>query len=76
MQDVFDFTMDGSEKNHMTEISLTGREENNCQEKIESQKDLAELSSSDVLQNINCLYENACTAENKRIKANQAEILC
>jgi hypothetical protein len=36
VQDVFDFTMDGSEKNqpkgalHMTEISLTGREENNC----------------------------------------------
>jgi len=38
VQDVFDFTMDGSEKNHMTEISLTGREENNCQEKIESQE--------------------------------------
>uniref|UniRef100_U9TA06 Uncharacterized protein n=2 Tax=Rhizophagus irregularis TaxID=588596 RepID=U9TA06_RHIID len=73
VQDVFDFTMDRSEKKqpegalHMTEISLTGREENNC---------LAELSSSDVLQNINRLYENACTAENERIKANQAEILC
>ncbi|CAI2168080.1 9404_t:CDS:2 [Funneliformis geosporum] len=76
VQDVFDFTMDGSEKKHMTEISLTGREENNCQEKIESQGGLAELSSSDVLQNINRLYENACTAENERVKANQAEILC
>ena len=76
MQDVFDFTMDGSEKNHMTEISLTGREENNCQEKIESQGRLAELACSDVLQNINRLYENACTAENERVKANQAEILC
>ncbi|CAG8839910.1 32648_t:CDS:2, partial [Gigaspora margarita] len=82
MQDVFDFTMDGSEKKqlegalHMTEISLTGRKENNCQEKIESQEGLAELSSSDVLQNINRLYENACTAENERVKVNQAEILC
>ncbi|CAI2196494.1 15808_t:CDS:1, partial [Funneliformis geosporum] len=76
VQDVFDFTMDRSEKKHMTEISLTGREENNCQEKIESQGGLAELSSSDVLQNINRLYENACTAENERVKANQAEILC
>ncbi|CAG8762177.1 21272_t:CDS:2, partial [Gigaspora rosea] len=47
VQDIFDFTMDGFEKNHMTEISLTGREENNCQEKIESQGDLAESSSSD-----------------------------
>ena len=75
VQDVFDFTMDGSEKNHMTEISLTGREENNCQEKIES-RCLAELSCSDVLQNINCLYENACTAENERVKANQVKILC
>ncbi|CAI2192533.1 16804_t:CDS:2 [Funneliformis geosporum] len=81
VQDVFDFTMDGSEKNqpkgalHMTEISLTGREENNCQEKIESQGCLAELACSDVLQNINRLYENACTAENERVKANQAEIL-
>ncbi|CAG8625493.1 1215_t:CDS:10, partial [Racocetra fulgida] len=45
VQDIFDFTMDGFEKNHMTEISLTGREENNCQEKIESQGDLAESSS-------------------------------
>src|SRR5215211_3284944 len=61
---------------HMTEISLTGREENNCQEKIESQGCLAELACSDVLQNINRLYENACTAENERVKANQAEILC
>ena len=60
----------------MTEISLTGREENNYQEKIESQECLAELSCSDVLQNINRLYENACTAENERVKANQAEILC
>ncbi|CAG8831454.1 3080_t:CDS:2, partial [Gigaspora margarita] len=34
------------------------------------------LSSSDVLQNIKRLYENACTAENERVKANQAEILC
>ncbi|RIA80230.1 hypothetical protein C1645_810530 [Glomus cerebriforme] len=67
VQDVFDFTM--------TEISLTGREGNNCQEKIESQG-LAELSSSDVLQNINRLYGNACTAEKERVKANQAEILC
>jgi hypothetical protein len=75
MQDVFDFTIDGSKKNHMTEISLTGCEENNCQEKIEF-RCLAELSCSDVLQNINCLYENACTAENERVKANQAEILC
>ena len=33
-------------------------------------------SSSDVLQNINHLYENACTAENERVKANQVEILC
>src|SRR6266498_3601778 len=54
VQDVFDFTMDGSEKNHMTEISLTGCEENNYQEKIESQGCLAELACSDVLQNINC----------------------
>ncbi|RGB22776.1 hypothetical protein C1646_775567 [Rhizophagus diaphanus] len=76
MQDVFDFAIDWSEKKHMTEISLTGYKENNCQEKIESQGDLAELSSSDVLQNINCLYENACTAENERVKANQVEILC
>jgi hypothetical protein len=76
VQDIFDFTMDGSEKNHMTEISLTGCEENNCQEKIESQGCLAELACSDVLQNINRLYENACTAENERVKANQAEILC
>jgi hypothetical protein len=79
VQDVFDFTMDGSDqrkKNHMTEISLTGCEENNCQEKIESQGCLAELACSDVLQNINRLYENACTAENERVKANQAEILC
>src|SRR5581483_5743127 len=51
-------------------------EENNYQEKIEFQGGLAELSCSDVLQNINCLYENACTAENERVKANQAEILC
>src|SRR5581483_2069784 len=51
-------------------------EENNYQEKIESQGCLAELSSSDVLQNINRLYENACTAKNERIKANQAEIWC
>ncbi|CAG8742033.1 4734_t:CDS:2, partial [Racocetra fulgida] len=53
VQDVFDFTMDGSEKNHMTEILLTGRtiprQRNNCQEKIESKGDLAELSSSDAL---------------------------
>ncbi|GES85294.1 hypothetical protein GLOIN_2v1598257 [Rhizophagus clarus] len=76
VQDVFDFTMDGSEKNHMTEILLTGREENNYQKKIESQGCLAELSCSVVLQNINRLYENACTAENERVKANQAEILC
>ncbi|CAG8661526.1 9857_t:CDS:10, partial [Gigaspora margarita] len=82
MQDVFDFTMDGSEKkqpegaSHIMEISLTGYKKNNCQEKIESQGDLAELSSSDILQNINRLYENACTAENKRVKVNQAEILC
>jgi hypothetical protein len=76
VQDVFDFTMDGSEKNYMTEISLTSREENNCQVKIESQGCLAELACSDVLQNINRLYENACTAENERVKANQAEILC
>ncbi|CAG8572242.1 10716_t:CDS:1, partial [Funneliformis caledonium] len=41
-----------------------------------SQEGLAELSSSDVLQNINCLYKNACTIENERVKANQAEILC
>ena len=75
MQDIFDFTMDESEKNHMTEISLTGREENNYQKKIESQRCLAELSCSDVLQNINRLYENACTVENKRVKANQVEIL-
>ncbi|CAG8701500.1 13440_t:CDS:2 [Acaulospora morrowiae] len=80
--DVFDFTMDRSEKkqpegaSHMTEISLTGCEENNDQEKIESQEGLAELSSSDVLQNINRLFENACIAENERLKANQAEILC
>ena len=59
----------------MTEISLTGREENNYQEKIESQECLAELSCSDVLQNINTLYENACTAKNKRVKANQMKIL-
>jgi hypothetical protein len=58
------------------QISLTGREENNCQEKIESQEGLAELSSSDVLQNINRLYGNACTAEKERVKVNQAEILC
>ncbi|CAG8816912.1 332_t:CDS:2 [Gigaspora margarita] len=82
VQDVFDFTMDGSEKkqpegaSHMTEILLTGRKENNCQEKIESQGGLAELSSSDILQNINRLYENACTAENERVKVNQAKILC
>src|SRR6266496_1075920 len=76
VQDVFDFTMDGSEKNHMMEISLTGREKNNYQEKIESQGCLTELSCSDVLQNINRLYENACTAENERVKTNQAEILC
>src|SRR5581483_6530886 len=68
--------MDESEENHMTKISLTGREENNCQEKIGSQGDLAELSNSDVLQNINRLYDTACTAENERVKANQAEILC
>ena len=36
MQNVFDFTMDGSEKNHMMEILLTDCEKNNCQEKIES----------------------------------------
>ncbi|GBB95533.1 hypothetical protein RclHR1_25560001 [Rhizophagus clarus] len=60
----------------MTEILLTGREENNYQKKIESQGCLAELSCSVVLQNINRLYENACTAENERVKANQAEILC
>ncbi|CAG8824603.1 22616_t:CDS:2, partial [Dentiscutata erythropus] len=82
MQDVFDFTMDGSEKkqpegaSHMTGISLTGCKENNCQEKIESQGGLADLSSSDILQNINRLYENACTVKNERVKANQAEILC
>ncbi|RGB23023.1 hypothetical protein C1646_822289 [Rhizophagus diaphanus] len=35
VQDVFDFTVDGSEKNHITEILLTGREENNCQESID-----------------------------------------
>ncbi|GET03405.1 hypothetical protein GLOIN_2v1598257 [Rhizophagus clarus] len=70
VQDVFDFTMDGSEKKHVTEISLTGREENNCHEKIESRGVLEELSSSDVLQNINRLYENACTAENERKSAN------
>src|SRR4051812_23364458 len=57
-------------------FSLTGCEENNCQEKIEFQGCLAELKCSDVLQNINRLYENACTAENERVKANQAEILC
>ena len=28
------------------------------------------------MQNINRLYENACTAENERVKANQAKILC
>ena len=37
VQDVFDFTMDGSEKNYMMEISLTGHKKNNCQEKIEFQ---------------------------------------
>ncbi len=70
MQDVFDFIIDESEKNHITEISLMGHEENNYQKKIESQGCLAELSCSDVLQNINRLYENACTAENERVKAN------
>ncbi|CAG8803196.1 44291_t:CDS:10, partial [Gigaspora margarita] len=76
VQDIFGFTMDGSEKDHMMKISLTGHEENNCQEKIGSQEDLAELSNSDILQNIYHLYKNACTAENERVKANQAEILC
>ena len=76
MQNVFDFTVNGSEKNHMTKISLTGHEENNCQEKIESQGCLAELACSDVLQNINRLYENACTAESERVKVNQVKILC
>ena len=32
VQDVFDFTVDESEKKNTTKISLTGREENNCQE--------------------------------------------
>ncbi|CAG8656483.1 6958_t:CDS:2 [Racocetra fulgida] len=36
----------------MTEISLTGREENNCQEKIESQGGLAELSNDQEGSNI------------------------
>ncbi|CAG8499057.1 16869_t:CDS:2 [Cetraspora pellucida] len=49
VQDVFDFTMNGSEKKQLE----------------------AELSSSNVLQNINHLYENACTAENEKVKANQ-----
>ncbi|GBC18624.1 hypothetical protein GLOIN_2v1598257 [Rhizophagus irregularis DAOM 181602=DAOM 197198] len=40
-----------------------GRQENNCQ-------------NSDILQNINRLYENACIAENETVKANQTEILC
>jgi hypothetical protein len=43
----------------MTKISLTGSQENNCQE------------NSDVLQNINRLYENVCIAENETVKANQ-----
>jgi len=30
MQNVFDFTMDGSEKNQMIEISLIDHKENNC----------------------------------------------
>jgi hypothetical protein len=60
VQDVFDFTVDESEEN-MTKISLTGREENNCQE-----------NSSGVLQDIARLNENACIA----VKVNQAEILC
>jgi hypothetical protein len=70
MQNVFDFTINGFEKNHMTEISLTGYEKNNYQKKIEFQKCLAELSCSDVLQNINHLYENACIAKNERVKVN------
>ena len=48
MQDVFDFTMNGSKKNHMIEILLTGCEENNCQEKIESQRSLVELLCSNI----------------------------
>ncbi|CAG8802978.1 27518_t:CDS:2 [Gigaspora margarita] len=64
VQDVFDFTKDGPGENHMMKISLTGRQENNCQE------------NSDVLQNIARLYESACIAENEAVKANQAEILC
>ncbi|CAG8779333.1 10744_t:CDS:1, partial [Ambispora leptoticha] len=59
MQDVFDFTMNESNKNHMTKFLLTGHEEN-----------------SDALNNIVRLYEDACNAEDKMIKANQAEILC
>ena len=64
MQDVFDFTMGESDKNHMTKFSLTGRQENNCHE------------NSDVLENIARLYEDACNAEDETIKANQAKILC
>ncbi|CAG8603290.1 4144_t:CDS:2 [Ambispora gerdemannii] len=57
VQDVFDFTVDESDKNHITKFSLTGHEEN-----------------SDALDNTARLYEDACNAEDKTIKANQAEI--
>ncbi|RHZ59355.1 hypothetical protein Glove_364g17 [Diversispora epigaea] len=64
VEDVYDFTMDESEKNNMTKFLLTARQGNNCQE------------NSDILQNIAHLYENACNAENETVKVNQAEILC
>ncbi len=57
--------MDKSEEKHKTKISLTSCEKNNCQE-----------NSSDILQDIAHLYENAYIAEAEAVKVNQVEILC
>ncbi|CAG8748596.1 4418_t:CDS:2, partial [Cetraspora pellucida] len=46
-------------------------------EQIENTSDNEKCQEiSDVLQTIACLYEKACHAENKTLKANQAKILC
>ncbi|GES83310.1 hypothetical protein GLOIN_2v1779898 [Rhizophagus clarus] len=78
VQDVFDFTTTSApEKEHMTEISMTGNPlpvtENTDEE---NSVVILSVAKSKPLLNLACLYQKACDAEKQRIRANQDEILC
>ena len=66
VQDVFDFTAtSASEKNYITEISMTARHEKSDTN-----------NPPNILQNLACLIQEAWDAKNEAIRANQKELLC